>query len=115
MRISEWSSDVCSSDLHFDAARAHGIDEGHMLDARLLHPDDVVEQQLIVVRWGQACQRRSGTMDENAAKLSDFRVHTVGDRHDVSCQEMRATTLRHAMMMTVRIKSSGHMKASHRS
>ena len=98
-----------------DKAVTHGVDEGHVLDARLLHPDHVVEQQVMAVGRGQPGEGRPGTVDQDTAKFAHFGVDTIGDRHDLLLQAARVATLRHAMMMTVRIRSSGHMKASHRS
>src|SRR3546814_3147163 len=39
MRISDWSSDVCSSDLHFPIARHRGRDDGQAAHRRLDHGD----------------------------------------------------------------------------
>ncbi len=55
------------------------------------------------------------SMDQNAPKLADLGMDSVGVGHDNLLQTMMAAMLRLAMMMTVRITRSGHMKRSHRS
>src|SRR3546814_4483737 len=70
MRISDWSSDVCSSDLHAldrhaeDLARRHGVDVQARAErfAQRFHLGDVREQaqlDLRVVRRQQHMARRS--------------------------------------------------------
>ena len=94
---------------------AHGVHEGQMLDAGLLDPDDVVEEQFVAIRRGESGKRCPRSMDQNAPKLADLGMDSVGVGHDNLLQTMMAAMLRLAMMMTVRITRSGHMKRSHRS
>src|SRR5690606_12115575 len=97
------------------AAITDGIDEGHMVDAGLFDPKYVVEQQLITVRGREAGKCCAGTVDKHPPQLAHFRVDAIGDWHFSLLQEISMAMLRLAMMMTVRMTSSGHMKRSHRS
>src|SRR3546814_20427178 len=53
MRISDWSSDVCSSDL-VDRLRAAGVAAaGHLADPVPVRDDEAVEADLVLQRTGQ--------------------------------------------------------------
>ena len=57
---------------------AHGVHEGQMLDAGLLDPDDVVEEQFVAIRRGEPGKRCARSMDQNAPKLADLGMNSVG-------------------------------------
>ena len=59
-----------------DAALAHPRDELVVLPLRPLDPQDVVEQQLVVVARGQPLEAEVRPMDDDLAELADLRVHT---------------------------------------
>jgi hypothetical protein len=61
-----------------DAAIAHRVDEGHVLDARLLDPDDVIEQQFGAIGGGQPGHGGAGLVDQHAAQLARLGMHAVG-------------------------------------
>ena len=61
---------------HLDAAFAHPRDELVVLPLRPLDPQDVVEQQLVVVARGQPFRLRSGRWTMTWRSLPDLRVHT---------------------------------------
>src|SRR3546814_19575150 len=54
MRISDWSSDVCSSDLPTAASSADLRDRKHSFNISLLRPDAKVSRDSIEVRWRAA-------------------------------------------------------------
>ena len=73
---------------HLDAALAHPRDELVVLPLRPLDPQDVVEQQLVVVARRQPLEAEVRPMDDDLAELADLRVHTerrhrLGFLHDL--------------------------------
>ena len=99
-------------------AIAHGIDEGHVLDPRLLDPDHVVEEQLRAVGRCQPRHGGAGFVNEDAAQFARFGLDAVGQGF-VGCHvgvPPRSTPrLRTAMMMIVRPSRTGQTKRSQRS
>ena len=61
---------------HLDAALAHPRDELVVLPLRALDPQDVVEQQLVVVARRQPLEAEVRPMDDDLAELADLRVDT---------------------------------------
>ena len=59
-----------------DAALAHPRDELVVLPLGALDPQDVVEQQLVVVARGQPLEAEVRPMDDDLAELADLRVDT---------------------------------------
>jgi hypothetical protein len=47
-----------------------------VLPLRPLDPQDVVEQELVMVARGQPLEAEFGSMDDDLAELADLRVHT---------------------------------------
>ena len=61
---------------HLDAALAHPGDELVVLPLRPLDPQDVVEQELVVVARRQPLEAEVRPMDDDLAELADLRVDT---------------------------------------
>ena len=59
-----------------DAALAHLLDELVVLELGALHPEHVVEEQIVVVRRRQPLEAQLGPMDHHLAQLPDLGVHT---------------------------------------
>ena len=59
-----------------DAALAHPRDELVVLPLGPLDPQDVVEQELVVVARGQPLEAEVRPMDDDLAELADLRVDT---------------------------------------
>src|SRR3546814_7468439 len=66
MRISDWSSDVCSSDLRVDILESELLQEHRSVDA------DQVERQ--VARFDRVEIERRGVQDQFAARSEERRV-----------------------------------------
>ena len=60
--------------MDLDAPLAHPGDELVVLPLRALDPQDVVEQQLVVVAGGEALQAEVGTMDDDPPQLAHLGV-----------------------------------------
>ena len=54
------------------------IREGVVFLLRLLHPQDVVEEQLVLVVDGETLQLLAGTVEHDPLQLADFRAHAKG-------------------------------------
>ena len=63
---------------HLDAALTHPSDELVVLPLRALDPQDVIEQQLVVVGRGQPPEAEVRPVDDDLAQLADFRVDAEG-------------------------------------
>ena len=61
---------------HLDAPLAHPRDELVVLPLGPLDPQDVVEQELVVVVRGQPLEAEVRPMDDDLTELADLRVHT---------------------------------------
>ena len=61
---------------HLDAPLAHPRDELVVLPLRPLDPQDVVEQQLVVIARRQPLEAEVRPMDDDLAELADLRVDT---------------------------------------
>jgi hypothetical protein len=62
-------------DLH--APVTHLGDEVEVVTAGVLHPQHVVEQQVVAVRGRQALMSQPGGADQDLAQPADFGVHAV--------------------------------------
>jgi len=102
---------------HLDAAVLHLGDEVEMVGACLLHPEHVVEQQPVAVRWRQAFVRQAGRAHQHAPQLAHLGIHAqpdctvIGGAHGVHSS---TAALRLAMLSTVSISISGQMKRTQR-
>ena len=65
---------------HLDAAVLHLRDEVEVVGARLLHPEDVVEQHRLAVGGGEAFVGQPGRADQYAAQLADLGMHPEAGR-----------------------------------
>ena len=114
----------------------HHVDEGMVLDAGLLDPDDIVEQQLFTVGGRQTGQGQPWSMNDHLPQFANFRVHSelrhvtappsfadprlgpamgkASQFHLMPLVTAQTDRLSPAMMMIVRMRSRGHMKPSHR-
>ena len=63
---------------HLDAAGPHLLHELVVLVLGALHPEHVVEEQLVVVGGGEALQAQVRSVDHHLAELSHLRVHAEG-------------------------------------
>ena len=59
-----------------DAAVAHEMHEGVVLLLRPVDPDDVVEEQVLGVGWGEAAMLQARAVDHDLAQATDLRVHS---------------------------------------
>ena len=77
-----------------DAALAHAGDELVVLPLGPLDPQDVVEQELVVVARGQALEAQVGPVDDDLPQLADLGVDA--ERTLIACRSLlqRATTRR---------------------
>src|SRR4029450_5616088 len=64
-----------------DAALTHLVDEPVVLVLRALDPQDVVEQQLVMVRGGQSLEAEPRPVDHALAELAHFRIGTEVRHH----------------------------------
>src|SRR3546814_10717660 len=97
MRISDWSSDVCSSDLigvakalaerrkverrHIAGATGRAFDDMDVSDAQRVELiNDMVEQGLFVFRDHGAARWRYGQQAHTRPVGADFLRHSLGDR-----------------------------------
>ena len=59
---------------HLDAALLHLEHEVEVVLAGLLHPDDVVEQQVVGIAGSKPLVGQARPADHDGAKLADFRM-----------------------------------------
>ena len=75
---------------HLHAARAHRGHELVVLPLGALDPEDIVEEELVVVGRGQPAKAEVGSMDDDPPQLPDFRVDAEGAHlHASWVREMR--------------------------
>ena len=63
---------------HLDAALAHLGHEVEMVALGVLHPQHVVEQQVVAVGRGQPLVRPARRADQDLAQRADLGMHAVG-------------------------------------
>ena len=68
---------------HLDAALLHLQHEVVVVLLRLVHPDDVVEEQIVAVSWRQPLMRAPGRADHDRPQLAHFRMHAEFPCHAV--------------------------------
>jgi hypothetical protein len=56
---------------------------------RLVHPQDVVEQQILAITRGQPLMRESGTTDQHRSQFADFRMNPELPCHGHSARKDR--------------------------
>lgn len=64
-----------------DAAFSQNVDKGHVVDAGLLDPKDVVEQQAFCIGGRQPRHFRPRPVAEDAAQLTGFGTDAIGQGH----------------------------------
>ncbi len=78
---------------HFDPAFLHLQYEVEVVLASLLHPDDVVEQEVVAVARSQALVGQPGPADHDGPELAHFRVDAElpfhGHSDDMICERIR--------------------------
>lgn len=99
---------------HLDLPVAQDIDKGHVVDARLFHPEHVIKQQAFRVCRGQPRHFRSGPVDQNAAQHARLGMNAIGQGH-VGVPPSTVASASAAMTIHVRTTSSGQTKRSQRS
>ena len=62
---------------HLDVAVAHLVDEVEVVTPGVLHPQHVVEQQLVAVGRGEPLVRQAGRADQHLSQLADLGVNAV--------------------------------------
>jgi hypothetical protein len=62
---------------HLDAAVAHLADEVEVVAAGVLHPQHVIEQQVVAVGRGKPLMSQPRSADQDLPQLPDFGMHAV--------------------------------------
>ena len=63
--------------VHLGAAAAQDLDKCVVLALRLLDPEHVVEEQIVVVARRQSLQTQLGPVNDDLAQRSDFRMNPI--------------------------------------
>ncbi len=86
---------------HLDAVPLHLLHEVEVVLDGLIHPDHVVEQQIMAVAWGQALMREAGPADHHGLELAHFRMCAELPLHGHSDELVRTKIERQAAMPPV--------------
>ena len=70
----------------FHIAFAHLVDEVEVVTTGVLHPQHIVEQQVVAVGRSEALVSQAGRAHEHLAQLADLGVNAVARRTDSSLQ-----------------------------
>src|SRR5215472_1191010 len=78
---------------HLDSALLHLGDEVVVVLARLMDPDDVVEEEIVAVARRQPLMRAAGRADHHGLQLADLGMGAEGARHETSSASILAGSL----------------------
>ncbi len=62
---------------HLGAPALEHLHEGVVLSLRLLDPEHIVEQQIVVIAWGESLQTQFGPVDDDLAQRPNFGLNSI--------------------------------------